>query len=86
MYRAFPFAVRVTTFETTLRLIGRFLLFVVAVDFTEFIDAHERRFLAGVGTLHFQKLEYVWHARACSLGREAGFDQLADFTHIRAPL
>jgi hypothetical protein len=34
-----------------------FLLFEVAIDFAELLDAHEGRFLAGVGALYFQELD-----------------------------
>ena len=61
------------------------LLLVIAVDFTELVDAHEGRFFTGVGTLNFQELECVRHAGCCS-GREPGFYQLTDFSHIGATL
>jgi hypothetical protein len=43
------------------------VLFEVAIDFAELLDAHEGRFLAGVGALYFQELEYVRHVSVVAL-------------------
>lgn len=59
MYRAFPFAIRIAAFDTAFSLVGGLLLLVVPVNFAKFIDADKCWGFTGVGTLYFQKLEYV---------------------------
>ena len=59
MYRAFPLAIRIATFDTAFGLISGLLLLVIPVNFAKFIDADKCWCFTGIGTLYFQKLEYV---------------------------
>jgi hypothetical protein len=57
VYRTFPLAVRIATFNTTIGLIGGVLSRVIGVYFVEFFYPIKHGHFDGIGAVHLEKLE-----------------------------